>query len=102
MTGNRLGKTKRLAPALLIATTLAGMPALAQTPAPVSAPATGPATPAAPVAQARSGLIHSISVSGNQRLEADTVRSYIKLRAGDTYTPELLDQALKDLYASEL
>ncbi len=47
-------------------------------------------------------MIHSINVSGNQRLEADTVRSYIKLRPGDAYTTESLDQALKDLYASEL
>ena len=72
------------------------MPAAAQVPA---APAT---TAVAAPAQLGSGVIHSIEVTGNQRLEADTVRSYIKLRAGDTFTRESLDQALKDLYASEL
>ncbi|WCT75422.1 outer membrane protein assembly factor BamA [Sphingomonas naphthae] len=49
-----------------------------------------------------SGTIRSIGVSGAQRLEADTVRSYVKLRAGEPYTRESLDQALKDLYATEL
>ena len=76
-----------------MATMLAGMPALAQPAAPA---------PPAPAAQPGSGIIHTIGVTGNQRLEADTVRSYIKLKAGDAYTRESLDQALKDLYASEL
>ena len=71
---------------------------MAQAPA-ASAPI---AAPAAPVAQPGSGIIHSIAVTGNQRLEPDTVRSYVKLHAGDAYTREALDQALKDLYASEL
>ena len=47
-------------------------------------------------------MIRQINVTGNQRLEADTVRSYVKLHAGDAYTSAALDQALKDLYASEL
>ncbi len=78
---------------------LAGVPAFAQAPAPVTAP---PAAPAASAPQPGSGIIHSINVTGNQRLEPDTVRSYIKLRPGDPFTRETLDQALKDLYASEL
>jgi len=76
---------------------LAGVPALAQAPAPAAAPVAAPAAP-----EPGSGVIHSIGVTGNQRLEADTVRSYIKLKPGDHYTRESLDQALKDLYASEL
>ena len=46
--------------------------------------------------------IRSIQVTGSQRLEPDTVRSYVELRPGDAYTREQLDQALKDLYATEL
>jgi outer membrane protein insertion porin family len=88
----------RLASALLIGTALTAMPVVAQTP--TTAPAAAPATAAAPAPERK--LIRSISVTGNQRLEADTVRSYIKLRAGDTYTNADLDQAIKDLYASEL
>ncbi len=46
--------------------------------------------------------VRSITVTGSQRLEADTVRSYIKLRIGDIYTQQAGDQALKDLYETEL
>jgi outer membrane protein insertion porin family len=90
----------RLGPALLISSALAGLPAMAQAPA-TTAPSQPVAATTAP-AQPGSGIIKSIDVTGNQRLEADTVRSYIKLRAGEAYTTESLDQALKDLYASEL
>ena len=103
----------RLVTAMTLGTTLAGMPAVAQAPAqtrravapaPAAAAPTAPTTttpvPAAP--QPGSGVIRSIAVSGAQRLEADTVRSYIKLKPGDPFTRESLDQALKDLYASEL
>ena len=79
--------------ALLLGTTvLAGLPqaafAQAAQPAP-SAPATGEP-------------IQSISVSGAQRLEADTILTYIKLRPGQAYTQAAADQALKDLFATEL
>ena len=84
----------------MIGTALTAVPAAAQTPAAAPAATQAAATPAAPTPERK--LIRSISVSGNQRLEADTVRSYVKLRAGDTYTNADLDQAIKDLYASEL
>jgi outer membrane protein insertion porin family len=69
-------------------------PALAQT---VSA------TPAAqPEVAAPVETIQSITVVGTQRLESDTVRSYIRLRTGQPWTQVAADQALKDLYATEL
>ena len=46
--------------------------------------------------------IRSIAVRGNQRLEPETIRSYANLSPGQTYTAETLDQALKDLYATQL
>jgi outer membrane protein insertion porin family len=61
-----------------------------------------PAVPSAAEALPGRGPIRSIVVTGNQRLEADTVVSYMKLRAGETYTPERGDEALKDLFATEL
>jgi outer membrane protein insertion porin family len=67
-------------------------PAFAQ-----AAPA--PAQPA-PVAQAEQ--IQSITVVGTQRLEPDTVRSYMRLRVGQNWSQVAADQALKDLYATEL
>ena len=51
---------------------------------------------------AQAETIQSIAVVGTQRLEADTVRSYIRLRAGQPWTQVAADQALKDLYATEL
>lgn len=95
MSGSKL--PRRLAPILLIGTALAGMPVFAQdAPAPVAAPA-----PAA-VAASTSGTVRSIIVRGTERLEPETVRSYIELNPGDAYDRERLDKALKDLYASEL
>ena len=89
---------------LLGGTMLAGVPvsALAQT-APAQAPAVAPASvaaplPAAPVVQ----VIKSLRVEGSQRIEPETVLSYTKLRVGQAYNNETLDQAIKDLYASDL
>ena len=73
-------------------------------PAPVaSQPAPGPAQPvvAAPVAPT-TGTIRSIRVAGAERIEPETVRSYSNLVPGQQYTAESLDQALKDLFATEL
>jgi outer membrane protein insertion porin family len=75
------------------------MPALAQAPAPAAPPATAPAATPAPEG---SGIVRSLAVTGSQRLEPDTVRSYVALKPGQPYTREALDQALKDLYATEL
>ena len=93
--------------ALLGATMLAGVPAFAQAPAAAPAqqqPATAaPAQPpAAAVAPAVARPIRSLRVEGSQRIEAETVLSYTKLRQGESYTNEVLDQAIKDLYASDL
>ncbi|MBT2185344.1 outer membrane protein assembly factor BamA [Sphingobium nicotianae] len=98
----------RLAPLLLCGTFLAGAggtPLFAQAtgtpppPAPTLPSATAPA-PTSAVAAAQP--IRSITVEGAQRLEPDTVLSYTKLRQGGTYTRETLDEALRELYASEL
>ncbi|MBA3578019.1 MAG: outer membrane protein assembly factor BamA, partial [Sphingomonas sp.] len=65
-------------------------------------PATqAPQAPAASAVQA-AGMIRSIGVRGNQRLEPATIISYSRLQPGQTYTAEALDDALKALYATEL
>lgn len=74
---------------LAVMVSLTAMPAAAQT---ADAPAVAP----------QENVIRSISVTGTQRLEADTVRSYIRLRTGQVWTQAAGDQALKDLYATEL
>lgn len=46
--------------------------------------------------------IRSIDVIGAERLEAQTILSYIRLRVGQEYTSIAADDALKDLGATEL
>lgn len=43
-----------------------------------------------------------IRVEGSQRIEPDTVRSYVPMRVGDRITVQALDEALKKLYATGL
>lgn len=98
-------KFVRAGAVLLAGTALSGVPALAQTAparpgaaaAPAQAPAAVPSVAPAPVR-----TIKTLRVEGAQRIEPETVLSYTKLRVGIPYTPETLDQALKDLQASEL
>jgi len=71
-------------------------PLFAQEVAPPTVPA--PAAEAAPSA----ATVQSITVTGNQRLEAQTILSYLRLRVGQAYDRSVLDQALKDLAATEL
>ncbi len=76
--------------------------AVAQT-VPVAQPPAAPAavTPTPAVAPA-TRQIRSITVVGNQRLEADTVRSYANLRVGQNYDRSILDAALRALAQTEL
>ncbi|MVZ97019.1 outer membrane protein assembly factor BamA [Sphingorhabdus sp. IMCC26285] len=67
---------------------------------PAFAQAAPSATQPAPVVQA--DQIQSITVVGTQRLEPDTVRSYMRLRVGQNWSQVAGDQALKELYATEL
>jgi outer membrane protein insertion porin family len=95
---------RRAGALLLVGTVLGGSaaPLLAQEaqPAPTQQPMQQPA-PAAPAAPAER-TIRSIAVRGNQRLEPETIRAYANLTPGQTYTAATLDQALKDLYATQL
>ena len=69
--------------------------------APQSLPMTAPQSTLL-TAPESTGTIRSLAVKGNQRLEPATIISYANLQPGQTYTAETLDQALKDLYATEL
>ena len=62
---------------------------------------TDDATPA-PAPAPANDTIRSISVVGAERLEAQTILSYIRLRVGQEYTSAAADSALKDLGATEL
>jgi len=53
----------------------------------------------APVAGSR---VLEIRVEGIQRIEPQTVRSYMHIRAGDIFDPARIDQSLKSLFATGL
>lgn len=99
----RSATTRRMAlfaAALLGTSVLGGLPVAAQEAA--SAPAAAPAAAVPAPAPEVPTTIQSITVVGSQRLESDTIRSYVKLRVGQPYTQVAADEALKDLFATEL
>lgn len=73
-----------LIPACLVALTLALL---------------GPLTPA--YAQG-ADVIEQLAVSGNQRIEGATIRSYITVREGDPFDPARIDRSIKNLFATGL
>ncbi len=48
------------------------------------------------------GTIGEIRVSGVQRIDPETVRSYLSVRTGDPFDPDRLDRSLKTLFATGL
>lgn len=97
MTNSSVDRKQPLRSSLPMAALLLGSTILAGLPQAAFAQAAQPAE-AAPAAD----TIKSINVVGSQRLEPDTIRTYIKLRIGQPYTQASGDQALKDLFATEL
>ena len=99
MTATKVSKFGVRAVAVLLAgTMLSTLPgtALAQEAPRVVADAPAVA-PDAPVK-----VIKSLRVDGSQRIESDTALSYTKLRIGQAFNNESLDQAIKDLLNSDL
>jgi len=95
---------RRMLSLLMVGTMLAGLPVAANgqrpsRPAPVDL-TTAPTPPRA--APTQGSTITSINVIGSQRIEPETVRSYLKLRPGGPYTQELGDEAIRDLFDTEL
>ncbi len=102
--------SQHYAATLLGCTMLAGLPAQAlaqdvdaQAQATAATQQEDAATAQAEAPQVQEGnLIRSIAVAGAQRLEPETIVSYIQLRPGQTYTAAAGDQALLDLAQTEL
>lgn len=88
----------KLALALMCGSMLGGIPAVAW--AQDVGEQGGSLVPAAPADQTQT--ITEINVVGAERLEPNTILSYIRLRVGQPYTAAAADQALKDLAATEL
>jgi outer membrane protein insertion porin family len=60
------------------------------------------AAPARPAAVAPGGAIADIKIIGIQRIEPETVRSYLLLQPGDPWDPERIDRSLKALFTTGL
>jgi outer membrane protein insertion porin family len=48
------------------------------------------------------GSVKSIEVKGNERIQESTIRAYVPLQAGQSFTQADLDRALKELYETGL
>ena len=68
----------------------------------VTALAAGVMVPAAAQAQQQSGVVGRIVVEGNERIEQDTILSYLPVQVGDTVDQAKLDLALKTLTRTDL
>ncbi len=53
-------------------------------------------------ALAQAVVVRDINVSGNRRIEPETVRSYLKFSAGSTYDAGKVDQSIRALFATGL
>ena len=75
----------------------AGAASAQQQPAPGAAQATGLLAPEGPAP-----IIQSIAVTGNQRIEGETIGSYLVVAPGDRADPQLLDLGVKTLFNTGL
>jgi len=48
------------------------------------------------------GIIREIRIEGTQRIEPETVRSYMRLNPGDPFDPLRIDQSLKNIFSTGL
>jgi outer membrane protein insertion porin family len=91
--------------ALVIALALASLALVAAGPVLAQVPAPGPApmsTPTLPGVIPSGGIIKEIRIEGTQRVDPETVRSYMQVAPGDTFRSQKLDQSLKNLFSTGL
>ncbi|HKT19391.1 MAG TPA: outer membrane protein assembly factor BamA [Stellaceae bacterium] len=97
---NFSGVARRLLPAIaLISIAILPGAARAQAPAPVTGPA-APPIQAAPIPAG--GVITEVRIEGTQRVDPDTVKSYLQIQPGDVYDQQKADASLKALFATGL
>ena len=85
----------KLHPILFVA---AGLTALA----PLPAEAQNRPRPAPARAEQPGGIVTAVEVRGNQRIEVETIRSYMLLSPGDQYDSDRADRSLRSLFATGL
>lgn len=88
--------------AVLAAGTALSSPVLAQGQAPAAAPAPAPAPTPAPPAAPEAGVVGRIVVQGNERVDQQTIISYLPIQPGDTVDGARIDLAVKTLFRTDL
>ncbi|WP_254063075.1 outer membrane protein assembly factor BamA [Caulobacter sp. S45] len=73
----------------------------ASQPVPAAADAAASATPPPPPPN-QTGVVRAIRVQGNERIESDTIVSYMPLAVGDTIDAARIDLAVKTLFRTDL
>ena len=58
--------------------------------------------PPTPAAAQSGGIVREVIVEGAQRIEPETVRSYLLIQEGDVFNAERVDRSLKSLFATGL
>jgi outer membrane protein insertion porin family len=113
-----VGPIRRVAVAatvVVLASIEALFPASGQTPGPgpraqAAPPAAGRSPRGAPVAVPgpapatvpQGGTVQEIRIEGSERVEAETIRSYLVIQPGDPFDNERIDRSLKALFATGL
>lgn len=59
-------------------------------------------TPAAPRVNGNAAIVSEVAVEGTQRIEPDTVRSYMSLKQGEPFDDRKVNDSLKSLFATGL
>ena len=59
-------------------------------------------TVSAVTAHAQAVVVREINVSGNRRVEPETVRTYLKFQIGSAYDAGKVDQSIRSLFATGL
>jgi outer membrane protein insertion porin family len=79
-------------------------PRVQPAPAPAAGPVPGvaPVPAAAPAAVAPGGIVREVRIEGSQRVEPETIRSYLLIQPGDPFDTERIDRSLKALFATGL
>jgi outer membrane protein insertion porin family len=72
-------------------------------PAPAAPPPAAAPTPAAaPAAVAPGDIVREVRIEGIERVEPETIRSYLVIQPGDPFDNERIDRSLKALFATGL
>jgi len=96
--------------AQVLPATLPPQPNGAPAPAPTPSPAAPPAQPGQPpetsglgaVGAPQSGVVGKIDIRGEERIDPETILSYLPIHVGETVDPAKIDTALKSLFATDL